>query len=344
MAVALVVCAAVTAVSAWAIVASPLSRRLLDHPNSRSLHERPTPRGGGFAVWTGVVVGAAWAVPWTLAGPPGVVWGALGGATVLVAVGLLDDRRGVTPLTRLAIQAATVIAFVRSSGLAFDRFDAFGFTWSFGPAGAPLVVLAALWMANLYNFMDGMDGFAGSMTLWGFSTLAWIAWRSGPPELAAAAALAAVAAAGFLLFNWPPARIFLGDSGSVPLGFLAAAIGAWGAARHVWSVTIPVIAFAPFIIDATATLVGRLLGGERVWEGHRTHVYQRLVVAGLGHRRVLGFEIAWMGVSAAAAIWAHAGGPHAEVVAMLIVMAAYLALRRAATVMEARNSVARQSR
>lgn len=173
-------------------------------------------------------------------------------------------------------------------GLASDRLAPPGLEWGW-PAwvGGGVTVLFATWMLNLYNFMDGMDGFAGGMTVVGFSTLAALGAVAGDTAFAGVSLAVAGAAAGFLFFDFPPARIFLGDVGSDPVGFLAAALGLWGDARGLFPLWVAVFAFSPFVVDASVTLVRRLLAGERLWEAHRSRYYQRLVRLGWGHRRTV---------------------------------------------------------
>jgi UDP-N-acetylmuramyl pentapeptide phosphotransferase/UDP-N-acetylglucosamine-1-phosphate transferase len=145
-----------------------------------------------------------------------------------------------------------------------------------------------IWLVNLYNFMDGADGLAGGMTLVGFSGYALaslIAANRFSLELAFVSAAVAGAAAGFLVFNFHPARVFLGDAGSIPLGFLAGAFGYYGWRADVWPIWFPAMAFSPFIADASITLLKRLARGERFWQAHREHYYQRMVRMGLGHAR-----------------------------------------------------------
>jgi len=151
-------------------------------------------------------------------------------------------------------------------------------SYSLALAGWKLVLASflLLWLINLYNFMDGADGLAGGMTLFGFGAYT-IAAANAAPDVAGAAALVVGAAAGFLIFNWPPARVFLGDTGSVSLGFLAGALGFLGWLREVWPFWFPVLVFSPFIADASVTLCKRLLRGEKFWQAHRTHYYQRMI-------------------------------------------------------------------
>jgi UDP-N-acetylmuramyl pentapeptide phosphotransferase/UDP-N-acetylglucosamine-1-phosphate transferase len=147
-------------------------------------------------------------------------------------------------------------------------------------------------MINLYNFMDGMDGFAGGMAVIGFSTLAWLGRADA--GFAAVCLTVAAASAGFLIHNFPPAKIFLGDTGSTTLGFLAAACSLWGSKADLFPFWVALLVFSPFIVDATVTLLRRLLRGEKVWEAHRKHYYQRLVLLGWGHRRTVLVEYALM--------------------------------------------------
>jgi UDP-N-acetylmuramyl pentapeptide phosphotransferase/UDP-N-acetylglucosamine-1-phosphate transferase len=148
-----------------------------------------------------------------------------------------------------------------------------------------VAVLFVVWMTNLYNFMDGIDGLAGGMTVLGFATLGVLGWLGGDPGYALAAWLVAAAALGFLPVNFPPARLFMGDVGSVPLGFLAAAFALGGVRAGLFALWVPVLVFSPFIVDATVTLARRGLRRERVWQAHRSHHYQRLVLMGWSHRK-----------------------------------------------------------
>ena len=240
------------------------ARFALDRPNERSLHEHPVPRTGGLAVLIGIA-----------AAPPfggTELWLPLGLALMLAAVSFADDLKGLPVAARLGahLAAAGVLAWYELSPI---------YLWQ-----AALIVLGIAWLTNLYNFMDGSDGLAGGMTLIGFAAYAVAAGRAHEPELATTCLCIAAAAAAFLVFNFHPARIFLGDVGSIPLGFLAGALGMVGWTDEAWPLWFPVAVFAPFIADATLTLARRLARGERVWQAHRDHYYQRMVRSGLGHR------------------------------------------------------------
>jgi UDP-N-acetylmuramyl pentapeptide phosphotransferase/UDP-N-acetylglucosamine-1-phosphate transferase len=253
----------------------------LDHPNERSLHAQPVPRVGGIAIFL-VAVPALLALQWSL------LITAL--AAALAALSYLDDRSDLPIALRFGAHAAAAAVFVLAAlpGLPL--------------LAVPVLVLAVMWMTNLYNFMDGSDGLAGGMALFGFGTYGIGAWLAGDALLAAACAILALCAAAFLVFNFHPARVFMGDAGSVPYGFLAGAIGLAGWHAGHWPLWFPVLAFSPFVIDASVTLARRILRGEKFWRPHRTHYYQRLVQLGWGHRRTALAEYALMFACGAAAL------------------------------------------
>jgi UDP-N-acetylmuramyl pentapeptide phosphotransferase/UDP-N-acetylglucosamine-1-phosphate transferase len=193
-----------------------------------------------------------------------------------------------------------------------------------GVLAVAAAALAFAWMANLYNFMDGSDGLAGGMALIGFSFYGAAAWLAGSTEFALVNFSIAAAAAAFLVFNFHPARIFLGDAGSVPLGFLAAALGLTGWLQRDWTWWFPVLVFSPFIVDASATLARRLLQREKVWQAHRDHYYQRLVQLGWGHRKTALAEYALMAASGGLALAALTLTAGLQAVALAAAAGAYL--------------------
>ncbi|BCM25275.1 hypothetical protein ZMTM_15340 [Methyloradius palustris] len=145
-------------------------------------------------------------------------------------------------------------------------------------------------MVNLYNFMDGSDGLAGGMAFIGFGTYALAAYVAHDNQTVLMSASLASAALSFLIFNFHPAKIFMGDCGSIPLGFLAASIGFYGWQHGLWAVWFPILVFSPFIVDATVTLFKRACRRENVWQAHRSHYYQHLVQMGWGHRKTAIYE------------------------------------------------------
>lgn len=202
------------------------------------------------------------------------------------AVALIDDLIGMRPLYRATAQLVAAVILV-GAGMVLTEIPLPGGVWSLTPFwAAAITILFTVWMVNLYNFMDGIDGLAAGMAVIGFAFLAVIGSSAGATGFAAAAFGVVVSAAGFLVWNFPPARTFMGDVGSTFLGFLAAYFTVWGSHQGLYTIWTPVIVFAPFIIDATVTLLGRLAKGERVWVAHRSHLYQRLVLMGYSHRQV----------------------------------------------------------
>ena len=274
---------------------------ILDHPNDRSLHDRPVPRGGGLAILIAIFVCGA-AVAW-LQPERGLASIAL--SIFLVAVvSFIDDRYSVPPVYRFLAHtvAAAVIVY---NGYVLEKLEIAGtdLNWS-GAAGVVLSMLFAVWMTNLYNFMDGMDGFAGGMAVFGFGIFAVMGWTAGHNTFLVINSIIAAAAAGFLIFNFPPARIFMGDIGSSVLGLVAASLSLWGVRDGVFPFWIALLVFSPFIADATVTLIRRLFRGEKVWQAHKTHYYQRLVQAGWGHRKTVLLEYALMLGCGITALWA----------------------------------------
>jgi len=260
----------------WWLVRSRLGAIALDHPNRRSLHATPTPRSGGLGIHAGIVLA------WLTAGfnLPLMLWFAF---ALLFAVSLLDDVHGVPVAARFVTYLAA--ACLVTANLLFADF---------GTIAVLIAALALAWMANLYNFMDGADGLAGGMAMLGFSFYGIAASAAGMNAFALANFSMAAAAAAFLVFNFHPARIFMGDVGAVPLGFLAGTFGLLGWLQHDWPWWFPPLVFSPFIVDASVTLARRLLHRERVWRAHRDHYYQRLVQLGWGHRRTAAAEYALM--------------------------------------------------
>jgi UDP-N-acetylmuramyl pentapeptide phosphotransferase/UDP-N-acetylglucosamine-1-phosphate transferase len=283
-------------------ICDPASRlHILDHPNERSLHARPTPRTGGVAILTGIVAATpVWATVTDV--PDSMLW--LSAGVMLVAVlSFMDDRRGLLVRWRFMghVTAATLVIV---GGLHIPVLSLPGVEWVWpGWLSVAFSFLFLVWMINLYNFMDGMDGFAGGMAVIGFSTYALLGALAGNVPFAALNAVAASASGGFLLFNFPPARIFMGDTGSSILGLLAGASSLWAARDNLFPFWAGLLVFSPFIVDASVTLLRRLLRRERVWEAHKMHYYQRLVQLGWGHKRTVLWEYALMLVCGLGVLW-----------------------------------------
>jgi len=281
----------------------PLLRQaaVLDHPNERSSHEAPTPRGGGIALFVAILV--AWLALIAAGAAAPLLLVVLFGAVLLAAVSWVDDLRGLSPAMRLLAQCVAV-------GLALGMVALIGAPilsrgWLPQWLDAVAAGLLWLWFVNLFNFMDGIDGLAGSeAAAIGLGLMLFAGFGVGrDPELMILDATVAAAAIGFLVWNWAPARIFLGDVGSVPLGYLLGFLLLEQAARGRWKLALILPLY--FLADATITLSCRLARGERVWQAHREHFYQRAVQQrGLGHaavvRRVIAADIVLIGCAWAA--------------------------------------------
>lgn len=304
---------AFTSAAMTALVLSELRRRaIFDYPNERSSHHLPIPRGGGLGV-VPIVLGAWLALAIFGQAPPGTV-AVLLGASVLAGISWLDDLRQCSQLVRLAVQAIAV-----TLGLAVLAPDQLVFQgWLPLAVDRAVTALAWLWFINLFNFMDGIDGITGSELVCLGAGLALVALLAGAGvALAGPAVVLAGAGLGFLAWNWHPARIFLGDVGSVPLGYLAGWLLLSAAARGLWlpALILPLY----YLADASLTLAIRLRRGERVWEAHREHFYQRAVRRGFSHAEVVRRVLLANGALIAAALASLALGALALLPAGLVV-------------------------
>ena len=278
----------------------PILRRrdLLDYPNARSSHHTPTPRGGGIAV-TGSVLMA-----WIVLRRTGLITqsmlGVLAGAGVLAIVSWIDDWRGLSPGLRLLAQAVAVMTGIMALPAAENPWAA----WLGPVLYYATVAVIWIWWLNLYNFMDGIDGLAASEAAAIGGGLLLFASIGQGFDLQAALLAAAIlgAAIGFLIWNWSPARVFLGDVGSVPLGYVTGFLLLDLAARGHWKIALILPLY--FLADATITLFRRLFRGERVWQAHRQHLYQLAARSGLSHaaivKRVIAADLLLIGCAWAA--------------------------------------------
>ncbi len=273
---------------------------LLDRPNDRSSHTVATPRGGGVGlVGATVAVSALGAANGWLDWP--LMLAMLSGGGAVAVVGWLDDRYGLPPVGRLAVHLGAACTAVGLLG-PVTRLEVGAESWFLGSLGWPLSVLAIAWMINAYNFMDGIDGIAGSGAVVGAGLSALFFITHGGGSLAFLAATVAASTAGFLVWNWAPAKIFLGDVGSGFLGFAVALIGLAANQRGAVPAILWGLLFGVFLFDATVTLVRRLLRHDRVYEAHRSHAYQRAVQSGLTHARVTSITVA-ADVALAMLVW-----------------------------------------
>jgi Fuc2NAc and GlcNAc transferase len=273
-----------------------LRRKVLDIPNGRSSHSLPTPRGGGLSivvVFLGIVLWFAHRGDISASLGSALIWGGL----AVAGVGFLDDHFPVPPRVRLLVHFA-------AAGWALWKLNGMGplhlgsIIWDWGWVGQLLALVSLVWMINLYNFMDGIDGIAGVEAVCasglGGLVLAW----SGLAGLAEAALVLAGASAGFLAWNWPPAKIFMGDVGSGFLGFVFGVLAIASAKERPWMLWPWLILLSIFIVDSIVTLLRRLLTGARWYQAHCSHAYQHAARRWGSHSKVTltiaAVNVAWL--------------------------------------------------
>ncbi|OPB08369.1 MraY family glycosyltransferase [Pseudomonas synxantha] len=249
-----------------------LQRNVLDIPNSRSSHSVPTPRGGGLAIVLGFLISLGLMRSFDLIDNAFFLASFLAGITV-AALGFLDDHGHIPARWRLLGHFLSAIWAVYWIG-GLPSVTIFGLHVNLGWIGGALAVLYAVWMLNLYNFMDGIDGLASAEAICACSSAALIYWMLGYEELLWPPIYLALATAGFFYWNFPKARIFMGDAGSGFLGITLAIISLKAASFSSTLLWVWLILLGVFIVDATFTLMRRLLRGEKVYEAHRSHAYQ----------------------------------------------------------------------
>jgi len=268
----------VSLVISYLLIKFPLSR-LQDKAGERSLHEGVIPRSGGIAIFIAFMCGLiiVSAQVYNLLSVNLMV------AIILICtVSLSDDLFSLSPLLRLLFQLL-IAGFVVFIDKLFFNFGGVLPLW----LCQSLTLLGLVWMTNLYNFMDGMDGFASGMAVIAFSSLALIGYIKGDMGYAELNALLVMSVLGFGCLNFPPARIFMGDIGSTLLGLLAGLFSLTGWQRGLYPLWVPALLFSPFWVDATYTVLKRMARRERFWLPHRSHFYQQLVLTGLSHTRVV---------------------------------------------------------
>ncbi len=259
-----------------------LSRgRIMDLANDRSSHDAPRPRGGGIAIVAAITLSAA---PLLWLGKP-LFMLALAPFVALALLSWQDDRRSLPPMLRLAGHALAVLAGMAILWLGASAQHG-GWIWLI----VPVMAFCWLWFVNAFNFMDGIDGIAGVEAVTIGLGAGLLGWMLAVPGAGAGLVMAA-AAFGFLVFNWPPSRIFMGDVGSISLGWFSGFLLCWLVWNGAWAAALLLPMY--FLADASLTLLGRIWRGENISEAHRLHWYQRAAGrSALGHRRVLTVVIA----------------------------------------------------
>lgn len=292
-----------------ALVTQYLSRHLssMDVPNERSAHTKATPRGGGIAILVAFLTGIL-LIQFVGDSAPiraGYFLGFLAAALVIGAMSLYDDFHPVSAVVKLLGQVTAVVC-VMAAGMLIDtvRLPLAG-EFQIGFIAYPVTFFWLLGLANAYNFMDGLDGLAASTAVIAAAFFAYISFSQGSSFIYLASLTIAAASLGFMLFNWQPAKIFMGDVGSVFLGFTFAAMAVIAAQydhSHTSFFVLPML-LLHFIFDSTFTFVRRLYAGENVFQGHRTHIYQLLNRMGYSHRRVASIYALAAVTQGVAAVW-----------------------------------------
>ena len=253
---------------------------IADSPTHRSLHTVAVSRAGGVALV--IPIFASWVIAILFLDANVNFIGVLAGFSLLIVISYLDDKLVISPLLRLLVHVFAAYILVE---VGLNMFAGWGKVFDIIIKLA--VILLIVWSINTYNFMDGIDGLAGGMGVMGFSCLAWHGWAHGNYIYMYLAIGIVAANIGFLLHNFPPARIFMGDTGSIAMGYTASFFSIWGVNDGMFAWWVPVLIFSPFLVDSTITLIKRLIRGDRVWEAHRSHYYQKLVLYGWSHGKTV---------------------------------------------------------
>jgi len=289
-------CLCVAGLRRWA------DERMLDIPNVRSLHTWPIPRGGGLGIVIVVLIGTWGLFYFRILSTPFREIAALSlGGGLVALVGWLDDIHNVPSRVRLIVHAVSSIIILMAIGhLNAVTVPVIGDIRLYS-IGIPFTLIWIIGLTNAYNFMDGIDGIAGGQAV--VAGLGWtiIGLIGGQSFVGLMGVLLAASSLGFLFHNWPPARIFMGDVGSAFIGFTLAVLPIIAVQRNPRFMFAGILLVWPFIFDTSFTLVRRLIKKENVFEAHRSHIYQRLVIAGYSHRFV---TLMYMGFSATGAILA----------------------------------------
>ena len=255
-----------TVILIWTILHFNLFLNIQDKPNIRSLHKESKPRMGGM-IFMPIIL-----LMWFFSGLDTPIYLTL---TVigLMTVSFLDDLKNTSAVLRLIFHIILILFFVLCLDISLNLFY------------LGLVALFLVWMSNLFNFMDGSDGMAAGMAVIGFFSYAITSYIAGDYSFALKNGIIMTCSLSFLLFNFSSAKIFMGDVGSISLGFLSGAMGIIGWQKELWPLWYPLLIFSPFIVDATTTLLKRIIKKEKFWQPHREHYYQRLILLGWSHKK-----------------------------------------------------------
>jgi UDP-N-acetylmuramyl pentapeptide phosphotransferase/UDP-N-acetylglucosamine-1-phosphate transferase len=282
-----------SALLTWASISYAKHRRLIDEPGMRRSHTVPTPRGGGIGIVIAIL--ACGLLPAIADGTEGITFWWLAPAVAAIAlVGWIDDHGGLSIAKRFAVHCAAALwtFLVPLLPVAMSGGPA---TWLIVLmlAGGLVAAVLSVWSINLHNFMDGIDGILSLQSLFVFGTLAALFAAIDETRIAWQLAFWAAAVLGFVPFNFPRARIFMGDVGSGVLGFVVAVAVIWQLLHPRIAFASGLVACSAFVTDATCTLVSRMVRGRRWYSAHREHLYQWLVRCGNSHARVVAYYMGW---------------------------------------------------
>ncbi len=261
-----------------------LKHQILDIPNDRSSHSAPTPRGGGI-VFVGICL--AFCIIWNLKFE---IWNYLFGAILLAIISWIDDLKSVPSILRFAVHFISAGFIIYGFGVFQTVHSPYLGDIQLSYFALPFTLLWIVWLTNAYNFMDGIDGIAATQAI--TAGIGWylLGFKYEIPFSSFFGLILALANLGFILHNWSPAKIFMGDVGSAFLGFTFAFLPLSASKESSQNaskfVLIGVLFVLPFMFDTVFTFLRRLMNGEKVWQAHRSHLYQRLVIAGYSHRFV----------------------------------------------------------
>jgi len=307
----------------WAV------ERMLDIPNARSSHTRPTPRGGGLGIVIGVLIGT-WGLFFSriMSTPFREIMALSLGGGIVAMVGWLDDIHNVPTRVRLIVQAVSSIIIL----IAIGYFNAvtvpiIGDIRLYS-IGIPFTLIWIIGLTNAYNFMDGIDGIAGGQAV--VAGLGWmtIGLMTGQSFVGLIGVLLGASSLGFLFHNWPPARIFMGDVGSAFIGFTLAVLPIIAAQRNPRFMVAGILVVWPFILDTSFTLLRRFINKENVFVAHRSHIYQRLVTSGYSHRFVTLIYIGLASIGTVIALLWYKRAPFVNIVVIVLPILLFAGLWR----------------
>lgn len=310
----------------------------IGHLTKRESYGYLIPHTGGIAILSSIFLCTGFFLVWFSGeATESFAWLATG-AFLIVILALIDDKIHLPPAYRLIVHFVAAGLIIKG-GFILHSFTLFGIEITLtGTMEILATLLTLVWMLNLYNFMDGIDGLAGGMAVIGFGTYAFIGWLAQDQTFMLVNLIVTASAGGFLLFNFPPARIFMGDVGSSLLGLLAATFALWANQDGLIPLWISALIFSPFIVDATLTLLRRVIKRENFWLPHKTHYYQRLVAIGWGHRKTVLWEYALMLLCSIMAIIALSATVRQQMLIVGFMIILYISFISLISSLEGRNS------